>query len=496
MGKATGVYFQIIDAFPESDGAKTYGKMEYDAEGKPVITISMESKNIVSTAFHELTHWMKDVAPAEWERYSDYVMKWMEEKNQTTTEALIQEYMERYGLDGFETDRAKAIEEIVCDASEAMLDDKNAVFDFADRNRGIAQKIVDFFTDLFETIRNYISAHGKATDIGRALSQQETLVRDMRDLWVQAFDAAVENNKTGATKNAGRLVGEVRNSFEGYAEDGRGKYKSNFPKGTPKFAKSQKVLKYIQNVWSKNPIRLKIEENNRTKYIEAQFDPSYDETGNTYSDATKLMGGNRHGTAAEQRVTLDLANDYYQLAKESHYNYSKDETGKKNAAHNDVLKWHYFVNDIYFAEYDSDDYAPYRVSINIKERADGSFVYSFSAEKEKLDTPQTLHAAVNDGKKSNANVQLNNPTISQDNSAVNTQYMQDSEKNNTETSSASENLRRSISDVGKVDLSTLQKENDRLRQANAHLKEQFKLTQGKKPDRNAVKKLCRKILRE
>ena len=180
MGKATGVYFQIIDAFPESDGAKTYGKMEYDAEGKPVITISMESKNIVSTAFHELTHWMKDVAPAEWERYSDYVMKWMEEKNQTTTEALIQEYMERYGLDGFETGRAKAIEEIVCDASEAMLDDKNAVFDFADRNRGIAQKIVDFFTDLFETIRNYISAHGKATDIGRALSQQETLVRDMR----------------------------------------------------------------------------------------------------------------------------------------------------------------------------------------------------------------------------------------------------------------------------------------------------------------------------
>ena len=220
MGKATGVYFQIIDAFPESDGAKTYGKIEYDAEGKPVITISMESKNIVSTAFHELTHWMKDVAPAEWERYSDYVMKWMEEKNQTTTEALIQEYMERYGLDGFETDRAKAIEESVCDASEAMLDDKNAVFDFADRNRGIAQKIVDFFTDLFETIRNYISAHGKATDIGRALSQQETLVRDMRDLWVQAFDAAVENNKIGATKNADQTAGEVRYSIE-YTTDNK-----------------------------------------------------------------------------------------------------------------------------------------------------------------------------------------------------------------------------------------------------------------------------------
>lgn len=95
------------------------------------------------------------------------------------------------------------------------------------------------------------------------------------------------------------------------------------------------------------------------------------------------MGGNRHGTSSEQRVTLDLADDYYQIASEAEYNYSKDETGKTNPAHKDVERWHYFINDIYFAEYGSEEYTPYRVSINIKERADGDFVYSFSAEKQK-----------------------------------------------------------------------------------------------------------------
>lgn len=190
--------------------------------------------------------------------------------------------------------------------------------------------------------------------------------------------------------------GRVKYSFRGYSDDGRGIYESNFPKGTPKQAKSEKVLRYIQNVWSKSPIKLKIKDATGVKYIDARFDPTYDESGNTPTDASKLMGGNRHGTSAEQRVTLDLADDYYKIASESRYNYSKDEIGKTTNPHQNVRRWHYFVNDIYFVEYGSNDLVPYRVSINVKEKEDGNFFYSFSAEKEKESSSQrTLHAAVN-----------------------------------------------------------------------------------------------------
>ena len=56
------------------------------------------------------------------------------------------------------------------------------------------------------------------------------------------------------------------------------------------------------------------------------------------------------------------------------YNYSKLETGKSLATHNDVKMWHYFVNDIYFAEYGEKELTPYTVTINVKEKENGDFV--------------------------------------------------------------------------------------------------------------------------
>ncbi len=187
---------------------------------------------------------------------------------------------------------------------------------------------------------------------------------------------------------------------KGVAKDGRAIYESSFPKGTPKLAKSERILDYIQNVWSKNPINLVISNGETSRTILAKFDPTIDEGQNTPTDASKIAGGNRHGNHTEQRVTLDLADDYYEIASEATYNYSKLETGKDLETHTGVKMWHYFVNDIYFAEYGEEELTPYTVTINVKEKDDGGFVYSFNAEKESP-TRQTLHAAVNTTKGAN-----------------------------------------------------------------------------------------------
>lgn len=186
-------------------------------------------------------------------------------------------------------------------------------------------------------------------------------------------------------------------------ESGRPIYQSNFPKGTPKAAKAERILKLIQSVWSKKPLPLVVRDaDGTTRAIKAQFDPTYDEKAGTRSDASKLMGGNRHGSAAEQRVTLDLADDYYEIAEGATYNYSKAETGKDSVTHQGVKQWHYFVNDILFQEYGESETAPYRVTINVKERSDGSYVYSFNAERqnERSSTRRTLHADVRDNAES------------------------------------------------------------------------------------------------
>lgn len=159
----------------------------------------------------------------------------------------------------------------------------------------------------------------------------------------------------------------------------------------------------------------------RARTIEARFDPTYDASSGKRSDASKLMGGNRHGSGSEQRVTLDLADDYYEIAAESIYNYSKSEMGKPSATHEGVKQWHYFINDILFQEYGEKETTPYRVTINVKERSDGEFVYSFNAERqnERMSTRRTLHAAVTPstkGGESNAQPSVDGILQSNDNS--------------------------------------------------------------------------------
>ena len=114
-------------------------------------------------------------------------------------------------------------------------------------------------------------------------------------------------------------------------------------------------------------------------------------------------------TAKDQRVTLDLGPDYPKLLADAVRRSGKAETGKDTFAYQNVSEWHYFVNDILFAEQQSEKYEPYRVTVNIKQRPDGMFVYSFSAENEtRLNAPQTLHAAVDNGIIAATDVQSNN----------------------------------------------------------------------------------------
>ncbi len=403
--------------FESATGTRVVFDETINAGGKyqdGVITVNPNKDTPMTVLIHELTHHIEK--HPKYADFFEYVFKsemfasWLKEKGTTlpkmreATIAFRAEKGRPLGASGNVT--YEADQEILgYFLGQKVFRDMNVLSALAQKHRNFFEWIRDFFANIIQYFRN--------TPMERELNR------------MQQMFAKVVQERANIDGNGGN----TKYSFQGYAEDGRGKYQSNFPKGTPKTAKSQRILRYIQDVWSKKPIRLKINEGGIERYIYAQFDPTYDESKNEFNDATKLMGGNRHGTSSEQRVTLDLADDYYQIATESTYNYSKDETGKEHPAHKDVKKWHYFVNDIYFAEYGSKEYVPYRVSINVKEKSDGNFVYSFSAEKiREQDAPQTLHAAVNEGENPNANDLSSNPIKPQSGNGVNTQYMQDGEK--------------------------------------------------------------------
>lgn len=376
--------------------------------------VAMGETAILKTAAHEITHYIKEGSPEQYEVLKNFVVEKLTREKGISFDDLVTDKQRREPGLSYE----EAVDEVVADACEMMLKDSKAVEQLARENRSLAERIRQWIRKWVRSLKAAMEGLSADRPESRAMMQY---AQELQEIWDNALVDAVRNGRGTVQKNSpAEVKQQARVGTD--KESGKPIYQSNFPKGTPKAAKAQRILSLIQNVWSKKPISLVVQDaDSGVRTIEARFDPTYDASSGERSDASKLMGGNRHGSASEQRVTLDLADDYYEIAAESTYNYSKSETGKPSATHEGVKQWHYFINDILFQEYGEKETTPYRVTINVKERSDGEFVYSFNAERqnERLSTRRTLHAAVTPstkGGESNAQPSVNSIRQSNDNS--------------------------------------------------------------------------------
>ena len=182
-------------------------------------------------------------------------------------------------------------------------------------------------------------------------------------------------------------------SMVGRGENGLKTYKSDF--GSDMTVEEKKIYMYrlITNVWAKKPLQLTILQDGKERQITARFDGE----ANGERFAGKMAYGNRRGNRTERLITLNLANDIWEIANESRYENSKGEF-KQTRMHESSERWHYFVNAINYV----DDAQPgrngvYDFNLDVMERDDGDFVYTFSLKKRRTNAPRTFAAGV-DGK--------------------------------------------------------------------------------------------------
>ena len=452
MSKAVGVdmvLYQSEEQNGEYQGANGFyrnGTVYLDVHAGA--TKTTEQSAILLTAPHELTHYLRENNAEAYTELQDFVMQHLIESG-TDIETLAKKKVDKErGLISMED----AAEEVIADSCEMMLENTQVPQMMAKENPGLFAQIREWLAEFAAKLRRAFEGVQARSAEAQAMMQY---AEELQQIWDSALAGAAQNVRNNAQAKADNGTSSGKNSFRGYDEEtGRGIYESNFPKGTPRAAKAERILQYIQNVWSKKPIALVIEnEDGSTRKIQAQFDPTYSADEGVQTDAKKLMGGNCHGTAAEQRVTLDLADDYYSIASDAVYNYSKSETGKENAAHKGVKQWHYFVNDILFQEYGEKETTPYRVTINVKERSDGQYVYSFSAEKqnERSSTRQTLHADVTNAAENDAsNAQSFSNSISRSEENDNTKFSQRERDEDLQKKYPKLNLNEDISELDGV----------------------------------------------
>ena len=180
-----------------------------------------------------------------------------------------------------------------------------------------------------------------------------------------------------------------------YSMVGRGEnrlktYKSDFGSDMTVEEKRTYMYRLITDVWAKKPLQLTILQDGKERQVTARFDGE----ANGERFAGKMAYGNRRGNRTERLITLNLANDIWEIANESRYENSKGEF-KQTRMHEGSERWHYFVNAINYV----DDAQPgrngvYDFNLDVMERDDGDFVYTFSLKKRRTDAPRTFAAGV------------------------------------------------------------------------------------------------------
>ncbi len=190
IGKKTGLKFELVE---KQDGVA--GSYE-----KGTVRIAIDSRNFLQTTSHELTHFMKDYAPMDYEGYKSMAITALMDTDKVSYDDLVRQYESRYAETGTTPTREDVLDEIVADATGRFLNDEEFINNIARENRSIAQKIRDFLTDMVEAIKKLISDKGISRAANAMKGETEEALKMYeyaRDAWAVALENAGEKYRSG-----------------------------------------------------------------------------------------------------------------------------------------------------------------------------------------------------------------------------------------------------------------------------------------------------------
>ena len=185
LGKNTGLLFRITDS-KYADGAN--GSYE---KGKGIITIDLQSDNVLGTVSHEMTHWLKDYNEIAYPMFRGHVVESLVRSSGTDFDTLKEAYRNSYGQKMTEEE---IVDEIVADATTHFLNDEKFIEEITKdkETKGFAEKILDWIKSVIDAYKELISHTG---DRRASLALQEDLKRyeEARELWSYGIEEATQN---------------------------------------------------------------------------------------------------------------------------------------------------------------------------------------------------------------------------------------------------------------------------------------------------------------
>ena len=192
LGKKTGILFRIVDS-KYQDGNTSNGSYEM---GKGIITIDLQSDNILGTVSHEMTHWIKEYASDGADQgyygwFKGLALNSILKSKNTDLDSLIETYKQAYG----NLSNEEITDEIVADSTMHFLNDEefiNKLVNGTEEQKSIGMKVVQWLNDIIESFKDLISHNGERL-ASRALREDLARYEETRDAWLAAMSIAKEN---------------------------------------------------------------------------------------------------------------------------------------------------------------------------------------------------------------------------------------------------------------------------------------------------------------
>lgn len=192
LGKKTGILFRIVDS-KYQNGNTSNGSYEM---GKGIITIDLQSDNILGTVAHEMTHWIKEYASDGKDQgmygwFKGLALNSILKSKNTDLDSLIETYKQSYG----NLSNEEITDEIVADSTMHFLNDEefiNKLVNGTEEQKSLGMKVVQWLNDIIESFKDLISHNGERL-ASRALREDLARYEETRDAWLVAMSTAKEN---------------------------------------------------------------------------------------------------------------------------------------------------------------------------------------------------------------------------------------------------------------------------------------------------------------
>lgn len=222
IGKKTGLKINLVDNLSQENATASYKPGE--------ITININSEDFNGSLSHELTHFIKDTAPESYRLYQEIVTEAQMKATGKAWEDLVESYTNRYKDAGQDLTRQQVMEEIAADATQKFLNDPDFIDQVVKKDRNLAQKFIDFLSDVIDSIKNLIKT-GSTRAAAKNLEQDVQMYEDARYAWLLGLEQGSKDYKAGKER-ADNIMQSSKYElnqfgFEEYGEKEKGWWKNN-----------------------------------------------------------------------------------------------------------------------------------------------------------------------------------------------------------------------------------------------------------------------------